>query len=121
MAANHRAGLVGDDTNGFEHWTVQSALPIALVLLVLLSAFRTEGWRVPAASAAIGAAMLGALGIATDGGAGDFAAAWGAAAIGWSALVVVALVTRRTPPRPEREPSGEAAIVEQGRPAAQRR
>ena len=53
MAANHRAGLIGDDTNGFEHWTVQAALPIALVLLVALSALKTDGWRIPAASAAI--------------------------------------------------------------------
>ena len=90
MAANHRAGLTGDDTNGFEHWTIQAALPIALALLVALSALKTDGWRIPAASAASGAATLGALAIADDGNLGDFATAWGIAATAWSALVVVA-------------------------------
>jgi hypothetical protein len=36
VAANRRAGVLGDNTLGFEHWTVQSALPICLVLLVAL-------------------------------------------------------------------------------------
>ena len=91
MAANHRAGLTGDDTNGFEHWTVQAALPIALVLLVALSALKTPGWRIPAASAAIGAATLGALAIADDGSSGDFATTWGIATLAWSALILAAL------------------------------
>jgi hypothetical protein len=95
MAANRRAGLIGDNTNGFEHWTVQAALPIALVLLVALSALRTDGWRIPAATAAIGAATLGALGIADDGSTGDLATAWGVATLAWSALVVAATATRR--------------------------
>ena len=115
MAANHRAGLIGDDTNGFEHWTVQAALPIALVLLVALSALKTDGWRIPAASAAISAALLGALAIADDGSLGDFATAWGIATLAWSALIFAALA--RTSQRPTLgEPLGEAAIVEPGPP-----
>ena len=130
MAANRRAGLIGDDTNGFEHWAVQAALPIALVLLVALSALKTDGWRVPAASAALGAAALGALGIADHGSRGDVATAWGVAALRW---------LEETPPGapysgPQdieepithpatraSEPLGEAAIVEQGPPARHRR
>jgi hypothetical protein len=97
MAANRRAGLIGDDTNGFEHWTIQAALPIALVLLVALSALKTEGWRIPAASAAIGAAILGALAIADDGSSGDFTTTWGIAALAWSALILAAFTRGARP------------------------
>ena len=105
MAANHRAGLIGDDTNGFEHWTIQAALPIALVLLVGLSALKTDGWRIPAVSAAIGAATLGALGVADDGSSGDFATAWGVATLAWSALILAALTRADRDPRALRRSS----------------
>lgn len=90
MAAHYRAGLAGDDTNGFEHWTVQSAAAIAIVLLVALSAIKADGWRIPAISAAVSAALLGAPAIASDGGPADFSAGWGVAVLAWSALVLLA-------------------------------
>jgi hypothetical protein len=90
MAANHRAGLPGDDTNGFQHWTVQAALPIALVGLVALSALQTDGWRVPAITAAIGAATLGLFAIVDKGSAGDLATGWGAGALEWGIVVLLA-------------------------------
>jgi hypothetical protein len=90
MAAKYRGGHPGDDTNGFEHWTVQSAAAIAIVLLVALSALKTDGWRVPAISAAVSAALLGALAIASDTGPADFPAGWGVATLVWSALLVLA-------------------------------
>jgi hypothetical protein len=90
MAANHRAGLPGDDTNGFQHWTVQAALPIALVLLVALSALKTDGWRIPAITAAIGAATLGLFAIVDKGSAGDLSTGWGAGALEWGIVVLLA-------------------------------
>jgi hypothetical protein len=90
MAANHRAGLPGDDTNGFQHWTVQAALPIALVLLVALSALKTDGWRIPAITAAIGAATLGLFAIVDKGNAGDLSTGWGAGALEWGIVVLLA-------------------------------
>ena len=86
MAANRRAGLAGDNTLGFEHWTLQSALPICLVLLIALSALRTDGWRVPAASAAVGSVILGAVAIMAGDVPGDFGTGWAIAAIAWGVL-----------------------------------
>jgi hypothetical protein len=94
MAGNRRAGLPGDNTLGFEHWTVQSALPLCLVLLVALSAFRTEGCRIPAASAALGAVIFGAVAIMAGDVAGGIGAGWAAAAIAWGALVGLASILR---------------------------
>jgi hypothetical protein len=90
MAANHRAGIPGDDTNGFEHWTIQAALPIALVGLVALSALKTDGWRVPAVSAAVGAAVFGVLAIVDKGGRADVPTGWAAGALAWAIVVLLA-------------------------------
>jgi hypothetical protein len=58
MAANQRAGLPPADaeTAGLHHWTAAAALAGAVVLVALLAALRTRGWRVPAWSAAAAAA-----------------------------------------------------------------
>ena len=95
MAAKHRAGFPGDDTNGFEHWTVQAALPIALVLLVALSALKTDGWRVPAITAAIGAVLFGALGVADTGSRGDVPTGWAWATLEWGLVVLLAIATAK--------------------------
>jgi hypothetical protein len=86
MAANRRAGLIGDDTLGFEHWTVQSALSVCLVLLVALSAAKTDGWRVPAASAAVGSVTLGAVAIMAGDVPANVNPGWAIAAIVWGVL-----------------------------------
>jgi len=43
-------------SNGLHHWTVMTALALLVLLLVLLAAARTSGWRIPAISASIAAA-----------------------------------------------------------------
>ena len=100
MAANHRAGLPGDDTNGFEHWTIQAALPIALAGLVALSALKTDGWRIPAVTAAIGAATLGLFAIVDKGSAGDVSTGWGAGALEWGIVVLLAVARATRQPAP---------------------
>jgi hypothetical protein len=94
MAANRRHGLIGDDTLGFEHWTVQSALPVCLVLLLALSAAKTDGWRVPAASAAIGSVTLGAIAIMAGDVPANVGTGWAIATIAWGALVGLLAITR---------------------------
>ena len=76
-------------------WAAVTAAVIAIVLLVGLSALRTDGWRVPAVSAAVSAGLLGALAIATDGGVADLSAGWGVAVLVWSVLVLLAAVRPR--------------------------
>ena len=95
MAANRRAGVMGDNTLGFQHWTVQSALPVCLVLLVALGALRTDGWRVPAAAGAAGTIVLGTIAIMAGDVAGNFGTGWAIAAIAWGGLVGLVVVNPR--------------------------
>jgi hypothetical protein len=74
---------------------VQAALPICLVLLVALSAFRTDGWRVPAASAAAGAIIVGAIAIPAGDVSAGFSSGWAIATITWGALVGLVAFRRR--------------------------
>jgi hypothetical protein len=57
MASAQRRDLPPADavSNGLHHWTVMTALSLLVLLLVLLAAQRTIGWRIPAMSASIGA------------------------------------------------------------------
>src|SRR3954452_10394360 len=58
MASAQRLDLPPADavSNGLHHWTVMTALALLVLLLVLLAAARTSGWRIPAISASIAAA-----------------------------------------------------------------
>jgi len=58
MASAQRRDLPPADavSNGLHHWTVMTALGLLVLALVLLAALRTQGWRIPAASASIAAA-----------------------------------------------------------------
>ena len=57
MASAQRRDLPPADavSNGLHHWTVMTALALLVVLLMLLAAARTSGWRIPALSASIAA------------------------------------------------------------------
>ena len=81
MASHDRAGLAGDDTNGFEHWTVQSAAAIAIVLLVALSAIKATAGASPISTRSPRPA--GRAAIASTAARPSFAA--GVAALAWSA------------------------------------
>jgi hypothetical protein len=76
-------------TNGLHHWTAMTALALSVLLLVLLASLGTNGWRIPAWSAALAAAAWGASSLSAPdphpaGGAGR---GWSYAAIGWAIAV----------------------------------
>jgi hypothetical protein len=60
-----------------------------LVLLLALSAAKTDGWRVPAASAAVGSVTLGAVAIMAGEAPAGFDTGWAIAAIVWGVLAGV--------------------------------
>lgn len=90
------------------HYAVMAGTALAFALVALMAASRPDGWRLPAWSAGLGVAALGALSVATPNLAGSFGAAWGAAAItGGAALIVAAEVEARRP-----APQGRAIEAE---------
>jgi len=78
-------------SNGLHHWSVMTALALLVPLLVLLSALRTMGWRIPAISASIAAGgwAISCL-LASESEAGSEGHAWGWAVIGWAVVTFTA-------------------------------
>jgi hypothetical protein len=102
MASAERRDLPPADavTNGLHHWTVMAALPLLVLLLVVLAALRTSGWRIPALSASIAAGgwAISCL-LAPQSAAGSEGHAWAWATLAWA---VVALATALRPQGRER-------------------
>lgn len=89
LAANGRAGLPPDEQAGRPQaggWAGAVALALLVVLLGLLAATKTTGWRVPAFSAAAAALVFGLVSILNPDAPGSGGAIWGALAIGWSVM-----------------------------------
>jgi len=99
MASAQRRDLPPADavSNGLHHWTVMTALGLLVLALVLLAALRTQGWRIPAASASIAAAgwAISCL-LAPELSAGSEGHAWAWAAIVWAVATLAATVWPRT-------------------------
>jgi hypothetical protein len=76
-------------SNGLHHWTVMAALALSIPLLVLLASLGTNGWRIPAWSAALAAAAWGISSLSAPDAhpAGGAASRWSYAAIGWAIVV----------------------------------
>src|SRR5689334_12946640 len=93
MASAQRRDLPPADavSNGLHHWTVMAALALLVLLLVLLAAARTSGWRIPAISASIaaGAWAMSCL-LAPTSAPGSEGHAWAWAALAWAALTLAA-------------------------------
>jgi peptidoglycan/LPS O-acetylase OafA/YrhL len=103
MASAQRRDLPPADavSNGLHHWTVMTALGLLLLLLVLLAARRTRGWRIPAISASMGAGgwAISCL-LAPESAAGSEGHAWALAVIVWAAMTLAATVWPRRRSRP---------------------
>jgi hypothetical protein len=85
-------------TNGLHHWTAMAALALSVLLLVLFASLGTNGWRIPAWSAALAAAVWGtsSLSAPDEHPAGSAGRGWAYAAIGWAIAVgACALVEAR--------------------------
>jgi len=117
MASAQRHDLPPADavTNGLHHWAVMTALGLLVLLLALLAALRTRGWRIPATSASIAAAGWGiSCLLAPESAPGSEGHAWawaamiwavGAFAAAWRSPGVTAWAARRAgapPSRPRR-------------------
>ena len=98
MWSQNRQGRFDSDiTNGIDHYSVQGAFGLALVLLSLLAALRPRDVApfVPVC-AGLAAAYLGLVSFAWQDAAGGFTRAWSALAIAWGlSLVGVALAEKR--------------------------
>jgi hypothetical protein len=93
MASAQRRDLPPADavSNGLHHWTVMTALALLVLLLVLLAAAHTSGWRIPALSASIAAAAwaISCL-LAPTSAAGSEGHVWAWAALAWAVVTVAA-------------------------------
>jgi hypothetical protein len=112
MASAQRRDLPPADavSNGLHHWTVMATLALLVVLLMLLAAARTSGWRVPALSAAVaaGAWAISCLLAPAPGSEGH---AWAAATLVWAVATLAVCAW----PRPGFTPRSRAVPAE--RPA----
>ena len=103
MASAQRRDLPPADavSNGLHHWTVMAALAVLVLLLVLLAALGTSGWRVPALSASIsaGAWAISCL-LAPVGAAGSEGHAWAWTVLAWAAVTFATAAWPRTRERP---------------------
>ena len=93
MASAQRRDLPPADavSNGLHHWTVMAALALLVLLLALLAALRTSGWRIPALSASIAAGgwAISCL-LAPQAAAGSEGHAWAWAALAWAFVAFAA-------------------------------
>ena len=103
MASAQRRDLPPADavSNGLHHWTVMAALALLVLLLVLLAALRTSGWRIPAISASIaaGAWAISCL-LAPAAAAGSEGHAWAWMVLAWAVVTFATATWPRTRERP---------------------
>ena len=103
MASAQRRDLPPADavSNGLHHWTVMTTLALLILLLVLLAALRTSGWRIPAISASIaaGAWAISCL-LAPAGAAGSEGHAWAWTVLAWAVVTLASAAWPRARERP---------------------
>jgi hypothetical protein len=100
-AGQQRDGAPPTDFHaGLGSWAGLTAMGFGIVLVALLAAFRTTGWRVPAWSAAGAAAVWGAGCMWRPDAPGSGGRIWGALAVAWAVSFVLAarFVERATAP-----------------------
>jgi hypothetical protein len=99
MASAQRGNLPPADavSNGLHHWTVMTALGLTVLLLTLLAAVGTRGWRIPAMSASIAAGgwAISCL-LAPESAPGSEGHKWAWAVIVWAAIALAATAWPKT-------------------------
>jgi hypothetical protein len=100
MAAQARE-LVGPPHH-VQRLSMMAGLAIAIILVGLLSAFRTSGWLIPARSAGAAAVVFGLASVVFPAHMGSAGQGWGAVAVGGGALFILvaeleARLSRSTP------------------------
>ena len=91
-----------DDTWGFDHWPVQAALPVALLLISALAAGHPAGWRLPTWSAGAAAAWFAVVCWLEPGLIGSVSRPWAAITFAWAMAFVA--TTHATAPDRSRQP-----------------
>ncbi len=81
MAKFQREGLPTDPHVEMHHWTGMAAMAFGIVLVALLGALRTPGWRIPAWTAGLGAIVFGLASVVYPKYPGSAGTGWGWIAI----------------------------------------
>jgi hypothetical protein len=79
---------VTDDTWGLDHWPVQAALPLALLLISALAAGHPSGWRLPTWSASTAAAWFAVVCWSEPHLVASVSRPWAAITLLWSAAFI---------------------------------
>ena len=113
FASNRRnAGvIIGDVTMGVDHYAVQGALAVSLVVLALLAACWPRGRRYLGASVGLCAGYLGLVSLAFPATWAGFSPLWSVIAMTWGAAIAVLAFAALGPLQP-RELGGEVVEAE---------
>jgi hypothetical protein len=93
----------GDVSLGIDHYSVQGALALALVVLPVSAAVRVRLRPFVPVCASVAASYLGAVSLAWPEAAGGLGRAWSIAAIAWGLALLAATLSDRIPVAPLRD------------------
>jgi hypothetical protein len=105
MAELQRTGLPGDSHVEERHWSTMAAMALSIWLVAAQAGLRTPGWRIPAWSAGLAAAVFGVASMVFPAYPGSVGTTWGVVAL-FGGAVFVAVAEWEA--RHERQP---AAVV----------
>jgi hypothetical protein len=81
MAELQRTGLAGDPHVAERHWSTMASLGLSIWLVAAQAGLRTPGWRIPAWSAGVAAALLGLASTVFPAYPGSVGTTWGLVAL----------------------------------------
>lgn len=113
---------VADDHAAAGHYGFIAALAVTTIGVGVLASLRPDGWRLPAWTAGLLPALLGATSIVYPQATSSLATPWAVAAIAWGTLfITVAHLTREPPasPTPETSTPGYAGLLPHRRAAGE--
>lgn len=98
--------LATDVTAGLDHWPIQAALPIALILGATVAAGHPQGWRLPSWCVGSATAWLAVLSFLEPGLPGSLGQAWAAITLLWAVCFLAAVQCSGLHARPSRRRNG---------------